>query len=77
MRNAKIPAAFVLSPTVGVPETSVNKNYGVIAWENQVWLTGVTLVTNPVTKARLPQRRANLLFGLCVSGTDARHVQMS
>lgn len=60
-----------------MPEASVNKNYGVIAWKNQVWLTGVTLVTNPVTKARLLQSRANLLFGLSVLGTDARHIQMT
>ena len=77
MRKAEIPAAFALSPAVGVPETAVNKNYGVIAWKNQVWLTRITLVANPVTKARLPQSRANLLFGLCVPGTDARHVQMA
>ena len=62
---------------MGVPEASVNKNYGVIAWKNQVWLTGVTLVANPVTKSSLPQSRANMLFGLSVPGTDARHIQMT
>ena len=60
-----------------MPETSVYKNYGIVSWENQVWLTGVTLVTNPVTKSSLPQSRANLLFGLSVPGTDASHIQMS
>jgi len=74
MWKAKILTFRLCSPAVRVPKATVNENHRKIARKNKVRLPRITLVTNPVSKTRPPQSRANLLFRLSVPATDERHV---
>lgn len=68
----KVTAVFM-----GVPETSVYKDYCVVTWKNKVWFSRITFITDTVSKTGLKQGRAYLFFGFCVLRMDVRHIFMA
>ena len=62
---------------MGMPETAVYKNDGIVARKNEIWLPRIPLVADPVAETCLEKSRPDLLFGAGIPGSDVRHVFMA
>lgn len=62
---------------MGVPETTVYEDYGVIVRKNEVRFARVSFVADSVTESGFVKGRTDLLFRRGVLAADVRHVEMS
>ena len=58
---------------MSVPEAAVNKDYGMVLWENDVRLSFKIFAVKPKTKTHRVQKSAHDEFGSSVFRSHARH----